>query len=164
MSVWQPGDLAMVSADGRGGQHRLARRGTTIVTNRPCWWFLDTRTFTEVADVHAVALVDVEDREQVERLIDAINTYAHTDCESGSCRIDQTQAALRDYANPTPKPDEPTGLGAVVEGAKGQRWIRVEPDGGRAKWMLSDAPSNADPRYVWSAVNAVKVLSEGVPQ
>ena len=57
---------------------------------------------------------------------------------------------------------EPTCIGAVVEAADGRRWVRVEPDGGRAKWLLSEAPPDFDPRYVWSAVPAVRVLSEGV--
>src|SRR5690606_604511 len=36
------------------------------------------------------------------------------------------QAALREFANPTPpKPDEPTGLGAVVEDANGEKWVRT---------------------------------------
>lgn len=62
---------------------------------------------------------------------------------------------------PAPKPAEPTGLGAVVEDALGTTWVRVHPDGGPAKWHLSGEYAR-EPWAVWSAIDAVRVLSEGI--
>jgi len=55
-----------------------------------------------------------------------------------------------------PKPAEPTGLGAVVEASDGQTWVRRHP-GGYA-WV------NGYQRWAkYADINAVRVLSEGVP-
>ena len=63
-----------------------------------------------------------------------------------------------------PKPAEPTGLGAVVEDAAGDQWVRAGFDhGGRLldNWRLAsgDGVGNWQP---WSRIDAVRVLSEGV--
>jgi hypothetical protein len=63
-------------------------------------------------------------------------------------------------ARPAPKPDEPTGLGAVVEDACGDRWVLTERDStpGTLWWVR---PGVSTPH--WSSIDAVKVLSPGVP-
>ena len=53
-----------------------------------------------------------------------------------------------------PKPAEPTGLGAVVEDASGKRFVRYDGD-----WPWLDGTANLQ----WQHINAVRVLSEGVP-
>lgn len=55
-----------------------------------------------------------------------------------------------------PKPDEPLGLGAVVEDVAGHRWILVFQKG---MWQRED---DRDVWRTWEAVMAVRVLSEGV--
>lgn len=66
--------------------------------------------------------------------------------------------ALRYFADPKPpKPDEPTGLGAVVEDAEGGKWVRIVSSAGW--WWRSNRTSR---NLRWSAVDAVRVLSEGV--
>ena len=77
--------------------------------------------------------------------------------------LDAMQRALRDFAN-SPKLEEPTGLGAVVEDDKGVRWVRagVDHDG-----RLTDNWRATDSDLVgcwlkWDAIQAVRVLSEGV--
>jgi hypothetical protein len=64
-----------------------------------------------------------------------------------------------------PKPEEPTGLGAVVEDGRGVRWVRAES----AKGMTNPWQATlhvAEPDHVrqlaYAEVDAVRVLSEGV--
>lgn len=98
-------------------------------------------------------VIHPDDREQVERLRTALVHYY------GSTSI--LQAALRGFANPTPpKPDEPTGLGAVVEDAKGDQWVCLGNTfaNGATRWQ-------SQRRSIFSSyrdINAVRVLSEGV--
>lgn len=68
------------------------------------------------------------------------------------------QAALREFADPKqPRPEEPTGLGAVVEDDKGNVYVRHPATGNEANaWC--DPIGCGRP---WSRVNAVRVLSEG---
>jgi hypothetical protein len=78
----------------------------------------DGDRYPVAGDYRPVVVIDPEDREQVERLCSGlldIHWYGNADA---------MQVALRKFANPTPpKPDEPTGLGAVVEDADGIRWV-----------------------------------------
>ena len=109
-----------------------------------------------ILDPCPVAVIDPESDADVARLENAL--------EAKGCRVwAGVRAALREFANPTPpKPEEPTGLGAVVEDAEGNRFIRYGSD--LAPWI--GAPTNAglDPdrpyRY-WARISAVRVLSEG---
>jgi hypothetical protein len=116
-----------------------------------------------------VVVIDPEDPEAVDRLVGVLSkTYAKAGLQFLSMgqmfheeRSGTFADALREFANPkSPKPEEPTGLGAVVEDARGGRFIR-------------DGFSNCDPNWrrasfsewVWySDIDAVKVLSEGVPE
>ena len=61
------------------------------------------------------------------------------------------------------KPDEPTGLGAVVEDAEGNPWVKTLPglDDDACEWI---AGFSGNPRLVsYASISAVKVLSPGVP-
>jgi len=107
-----------------------------------------------------VAVVDFEDREQVERLL-----RAWCECTYSSQalldKIPRMQAALREFAEPTPpRPEEPTGLGAVVEDAEGVRWVRKGDERCGCPWsrQIGAAFSGQD----WDRIDAVRVLSEGV--
>jgi hypothetical protein len=63
--------------------------------------------------------------------------------------------ALREFADlKPPKPEEPTGLGAVVQDAGGRKWTNTHRI--RA-WYHSDLGP-----YVYADIDAVRVLSEGV--
>lgn len=101
-----------------------------------------------------VVVIDPEDREQVERL-----TKAYCDARDGDNDLYRVsailQAALRSLIAP-PKPEEPTGLGAVVEDAEGNLWVQVYEKG---LWQRSD---DRDVWTVWEKFSAVRVLSEGV--
>jgi hypothetical protein len=56
-----------------------------------------------------------------------------------------------------PKPDEPTGLGAVVEDDEGRRWVR-----GEHAWTNLGAKGIFLNWTAYADLAAVKVLSEGV--
>jgi hypothetical protein len=76
--------------------------------------------------------------------------------------VDDMQAALREFANPRdPKPDEPQGLGAVVQREDGIRWVR-----GERGWTNLDAQGRFLNWSNWSEVNELSpvttVLSPGV--
>jgi hypothetical protein len=65
-------------------------------------------------------------------------------------------ATALESATKPPKPAEPTGLGAVVEDAAGQQWVRIT-NPNQTPWMRG----GSFPRQ-WRHIDAVKVLSEGV--
>lgn len=104
--------------------------------------------------------IDYEDREAVERLTQLVFEVAHP-FES---RIADMAAALREYANPTPpKPEEPLGLGAMVEDAKGVLWFRMTVE--NQTWpgeVWQEQYGDADRWSKWESVPAVRVVSEGV--
>ena len=73
-------------------------------------------------DCKPVVVIDPEDRDAVARLYDL---YASAPSDVGLRGHEFLAHALREFANPkSPKPEEPTGLGAVVEAADGRRWCR----------------------------------------
>ena len=160
MNEFKPGDVVVHPKHGRG-----------LVQDSIVEWAAggDYSILHRVAaDLRRLVVIDPEDREQVERLHTLWCEAIVSKGTSAARQIDSMQAALREFANPKPpkppKPEEPTGLGAVVEDASGQQWVRCRPDGGAARWRRAaplDHP-DADPWSVWSALDAVRVLSEGV--
>lgn len=147
---WKPGDVALAKYDGEPPMLYVyskvfgkdEHRWQNAMTGRHSYTF-------EAADWHrSLVVIDPEDREQVERLRDY--------CWRGGT-VDDWQNHLREFANPTPpKPDEPTGLGAVVEDADGNRWVLYTTPDSTAPWC--DGMTS----YEWDEVDAVRVLSEGV--
>ena len=158
---WKPGDLALVSS-WRGADlpaFRVRRDGCGTV-----WCVLqdgDTRGLsdTEVGvSARPLVVIDPEDREQVERLGYLYYAGINGQRVEGSL-LDEFQRALREYANPTPpKPEEPTGLGAVVEDAVGFKWVRWQRRTTKCWRREDDGATYAS----WADVKAVEVLSEGV--
>lgn len=104
-----------------------------------------------VLNPRPLAVIDPEDDEQVARLENIL--------EAMGCRIGASvPAALREFADPTPpKPDEPTGLGAVVEDTDGDRYVRHHGD--CKPWLPAESFAVS-----WQDVPAVRVLSEGVQE
>jgi len=162
---WKPGDVAMirVSAEYRP---EIAVRGRGIFDH--LWYTGGPRFGSQhgwpdgrVEVIRPLVVIDPEDREQVERLNRAQDDeYARQgiDVDHECIDVEVMQAALRSLATP-PKPDEPTGLGAVVEDAEGDRWVRAE-SGTRFPWSRAN-PDGAE-WCVWADIAAVRVLSDGV--
>lgn len=103
-----------------------------------------------------LAIIDPEDAEQVSRLAHLIWP------PGGPLTQNRLSDALREFANPTPpKPDEPTGLGAVVEDAEGNRWVRDEAASVETtprSWYRRGEGGCRE----WRHITAVRVLSPGV--
>ena len=79
-----------------------------------------------------------------------------------SCDVNRADflAAVSEVLNVdiTPrKPAEPTGLGAVVEDAEGERWVQFSSKTGN--WWRNRQGQHQR----WADLDAVRVLSEGVP-
>jgi hypothetical protein len=162
MSAWKSGDVAMVTFT--SGQEGLAVYGISDTGRRfdHCWRFglgaFEWHDSDNITTARPLVVIDPEDREQVERLESDLAERCGWSRLSSDARADALQAALREFATPTPpRPDEPQGLGAVVEDAEGVRWVRTDP--AAPAWTQWDAPVR---RYTWSYVKAVRVLSAGV--
>ena len=113
---WQHGDIAIaVNYEGEEKVVRYRRRQ---------WVFADGSTMPESGtQVRRLVVIDPEDREQVERLAQAI----------GAINVSRLQERLREFVTPTPpKPDEP-GRWGVVEAScahspRRLHWMRHEDD------------------------------------
>ena len=158
MSDWKPGDVAMVTHQATHPKAKVGLRGDA-------GWFTADVFVPDAAVVtaHRLVVIDPEDREQVERLASIYygkgwhNTYLHV----RPPMIDAMQAALREFANPTPRIEEPKGLGAVVRDVHGELWVRDKTTTTVAHWKRARGQMGGK-RVSWSDINAVRVLSEGV--
>lgn len=111
-------------------------------------------------------VIDPEDRTQIERafslrtreLIES-RLRVSIDDQAWAGVVTHLQNALRSLIEP-PKPEEPTGLGAVVEDVNGTKWIRHDSVPISKPWINTDDCSTR--LRAWSDIAAVKVLSDGV--
>ena len=165
---WKPGDVAVIEAPARmvGGDGRANIMTTVRAVRGEDMWtqlddlnndFVDTPQCSEWSHARPLVVIDPEDREQGDELRDLIHKHG------GVMLLGSVlQAALREFANPTPpKPDEPPLLCAVVQREDGARWVR-----GEKGWTNLDATGQFLNWSDWSEVNelspVVRVLSEGV--
>lgn len=147
---WAPGDVVQV------GKQRWMRlyRGD---------WINDAGSYIQIAPGYArpLVVIDPEDREQAGRLLDLYTSVVRPfrgEDEPDDWRTDRMQDALRSLLT-SPKPDEPTGLGAVVEDAEGERYVRwAARHRAERHWKGEES---GDYR-AWPDVAAVRVLFEGV--
>lgn len=155
---WEPGDVLLDTDDGMiglvvdqgfgcrsGPQHDDA--GTHVHYEDGDW------NASIRSDHRRLLVIDPEDREQIERLESAMADALGWTLLHNGPRVDGLQAALRSLLAP-PKPDEPTGLGAVVEDTAGERWVRFCDS-----WRLDQSPAGY---RSYSAIDVVRVLSVGV--
>jgi hypothetical protein len=165
---WKPGDVVTATVGGRENVRLVAGWSRYQPQLRWCemsprWgdgdddecWFMPS----QVNDHRPLVVIDPDDREQVERLVRA---YMHEGEQRGHDvyetpdRIDGMQGALREFADPKPpKPDQPLGLGSVIEDNEGRLWVRSDVDA--PEWRCSTDPIWDE----WAGVSAVCVLSEG---
>ena len=167
---WKPGDVVTATVNGRENVRLVAGLSRFDPQLRwcemsprwgdgdddECWFFPSS-----VTDHRPLVAIDPEDREAVERLlarfcdaVDRSDVPAHPQGWS----VNAMQAALREFANPKPpRPEEPTGLGAVVEDEEGERWVRSHP--GVNAWTRPHLSGT----YAYEQIAAAQVLSDGVP-
>lgn len=157
---WKQGDVAILSLVNGSETRALVDSFGWSDQSGMSWALEGSRGYTSA---RPLVVIDPEDREQVERLRASLErmSFSPWACGAATCLT----TALREFANPTPpKPDEPTGLGAVVEDAKGYRFVRGYEDEGTHPWHIIDPAANHTfAWWKWSDIAAVRVLSEGVP-
>lgn len=149
---WKPGDVAM--ATDANGQACRAIFTEEHEWSCACGYDLEPANCA----IRPLVVIDPEDREQVERLLSNYHGWKWEHATKQPSITDM-QAALREFASPTPpKPDEPMGLGAVVEDDQGLKWTRAGSSSIAGNWLRIGSNS-----YVrWSEIAAFRVLSEGV--
>ena len=141
---WKPGDVAMVIREDGTESRAIMSRWSSH------WHAFESGA--QIVDARPLAVIDPEDKEAVERLSSLTEANGGPTFFAGD--VGKLQAALREFANPKPpRPEEPTGLGAVVEDVWGHRFVRV---GARA-WRNV----NEDSFCIWLHIDVVRVLSEG---
>ena len=172
MSDWRVGEVALVTYD-NASIARVLRGETDIRTEVALsdgnggWSLPEILAGIQgdsVREVRPLVVIDPEDREAVERLrdlfdVEVIRQNSDPDPRdvTPGARGNALQAALREFAAPKPaRPDEPQGLGAVVEDEYGRTHVRVSQHLSNP-WLSSDGGQRH-----WDAVKAVRVLSEGV--
>lgn len=113
-----------------------------------------------------IVLIDPEDADAALRLADAIETCgveSHCDpgeCGSGGCWAGRVQDALRSLV--ADRPDEPTGLGAVIEVRNGELYVRDKTTTTTAHWKRARGQEGGA-RHRYADLDVARVLSEGVP-
>lgn len=169
MSEFKPGDVAHVRGEYPSGRSTCEFSEIGLRSIDGFWQLLGEVVHDDhVAEVRRLVVIDAEDSEQVERLgrlLWHMSPGANWGVPCGEPYakfFEDTEAALREFANPTPpKPDEPMGLGAVVEDASGHLWVRAKTTTTSAHWNRAHGQMGGK-RLSWSAIDVVRVLSEGV--
>jgi len=160
---WKPGDVAMVSVSDLDEPQIMLRDKAGWADREATFYWDKAEAGWEITDVRPLVVIDPEDAEQIGRLAEAWEAQTHATLSDTPMTLTQyrLQAALRSLITP-PKPEEPTGLGAVVEDAEGYFWIRSATSGGDP-WRAEGARAPGGRSFhTWSDIVAVKVLSEGV--
>ena len=130
---WKPGDVALVNDVTRpDAPWKVAMCvASAVPTISETRWRIDSgEVWGSVSQARPVVVIDPEDREQVERLLTLLRAQ-----DRAPETADIMQAALREFANPTPpRPEEPQGLGARVTDRGGLEWaartgLHPAPDG-----------------------------------
>lgn len=158
---WKPGDVALATIHGQSVQVVRAYKAW-ITTPAP-----DDRRFPatycafydaggEVTDARPLVVIDPENLGDVGRLVEAYVAAMSARGRVGRGPMLTMQAALREFATPTPpRPEEPQGLGAVVEDAEGDRWVLYTNPRNDAPWCNGCASVD------YADIAAVRVLAEG---
>lgn len=151
----------MSAREFKRGDVGTSRYGRVFNTDRG-WVFDDDSGYTttdKISGFRPLVVIDPEDREQVDGIRDLYDVAVirmNDDPDPRDVAPEQRttamQVALRDLADPKPRIEEPTGLGAVVEDAGGTRWVHLE----QGIWFcLKHGREN------WADIDAVRVLHEG---
>ena len=162
MNAWKAGDVALVKCS--DGKERIAIAADTSWDSRE-WVFGSNGRRGMQSEARPLVVIDPESADDVGRLNVLIAKSGHHRGRLDLLREHTAlAAALREFAAPIPpRPDEPTGLGAVVEDKLGRAWVRG-PNG----WTNL----NATGRYLnwkhWDDADdplsaaVVRILSPGV--
>jgi len=156
--TWAPGTLAKVTFEGKEYVAFWDDCNEQWVSSTLFRLYANDRH--PVTDVRPLVVLDPEDRDQMVTLHE---TLSGTKGVTWHGWPEILRDVLRRYAEAQtkpPKPPEPRGLGAVVEDAEGQVWVRfktAEIRPWRRNW-----PGYSSFGAFFRDIDAVKVLSEGV--
>jgi len=154
---WAPGTLAKVTFEGKEYVAFWDYNAQWVTTTRGRLYAKDRRPVT---DVRPLVVLDPEDRDQMIALHETFSRAVGVTWH-GWPQVPVLRDVLTRYAEaqtkPT-KPPEPTGLGAVVEDADGEVWVRFKTAEIRP-WRRNYP---AAPGTFFRDIDAVKVLSDGV--
>ncbi len=164
MSDHPPGFYAVTSWRGKNQWAFRTRRGDDI---RWCVFDAevgDTRGLedAEVIDVRPLVVLDLDADEarrtaHLLRKVDGSTTLPYDDHDRMQALARQIEAQTR-----PPKPPEPTGLGAVVKDRNGDRWVRCRKQSRGLFGVVWENERSCQHSH-WGGLDAVEVLSEGVP-
>lgn len=153
---WQPGDVAWLDLKAGPTLGMRSLDGGWMIRDQVSISGYTAPAVTTVylpaGSVRPAAVID-PDSDDVDRVAELMAEHGPY---MGVFRRGVLQAALREFASPSPpKPDEPTGLGAVVEDTRGELWIRRPKP---PEWI--SATGNAFP-VTWDSIDVAKVLDGG---
>lgn len=159
---WKPGDVAMVTDE--SGTSRIAVYGAFNPRMKHHWHYDEAGIGRILSPSRPLVVIDPESEEDVDRLAAGyVRTFSTVDPphpETIRICARQMRAALREFADPKPpRPEEPTGLGAVVEDSHGDKWVWMANGSSGPHWTRVGVPVT---RAKYDAIDAVRVLSEGV--
>lgn len=152
---WNPGDVALVNDCTHPAAPWKAAtcKEAAVPGRRETVWILHdsgTKVWGSVSDARPLVVIDPENEKDVERL----NRLYWDTVDAETAQADM-QVALREFANPTPpRPDEPTGLGAVVEDDQGRLFVNIGTV--KANWRHGSSA------YEWFEISATNVVSAGI--
>lgn len=119
MTEYKPGDVAMLTLRTRGGKRLPAMFVDPPAQGLYCWHLFGNKTpgigEGAVTKAEPLLIIDPEDRENLNAIVRAVWPG------SGSASAGRLKDVLRSRL--APRPEEPTGLGAVVEDSDGSLWI-----------------------------------------
>ena len=145
---WKPGDVAMVIREDGTESRAIMSRWSSH------WHAFESGA--QIVDARPLAVIDPEDKEAVERLSSLTEANGGPTFFAGD--VGKLQAALREFANPKPpRPEEPMGLGALVEAIYDNRFVHVG-DGG---WQRIEKSGRRSALCTYQEIDVVRVLSEG---
>jgi hypothetical protein len=110
---------------------------------------------TAFAEGRPLVVIDPENAESCDELAELI--WPHYSDEEYA---EIVQAALRSLVKP-PKPEEPLGLGAVVEDAEGNAWVRTHATGYPWHCALDRTDMNSTAVRRYARIDVVRILANG---
>lgn len=164
---WKPGDVVAITeyvGDPIPAIRVEAKCGVKHHhVNHDHWHYLRPApcgaTWTSASDpaAHALVVIDPEDAEQVERLADLLAWALHT---SDTPRLAD---ALREFADPKPRIEEPANWLSVIRDNEGIEWYRwsVRPKDRDQAWVPVWDEGRCYPTG-WDDIHAVEIVSAGI--
>lgn len=154
MSAWKPGDVASVRCD--SSEWHTALRVKMTGGEGDVWVcsVSGAQPSRFVAEARPLAVIDLEDHDALDPVIDLIWGDRDPSDRPATWRV---REGLKSLLFTPPKPDEPQGLGAVVETANGDLYVRSKTITTVAHWK----PAKGGERRKYEHLNVTRVLNDG---